>query len=290
MGLTKIRKPSLLRGRLLLFTLAFLAAPLAARAGAKENKERAAKTACLAGDYAKGVALLAELYVSSSNDVTYLFNQGRCFEQNGKYEEAIVRFREYQLKNADAGNAPDESAEKHIANCQAVLDKQKPAAQVAAAAVPAAVSAAPVASAPAAEPIVPKTSAVEAKPEARVEIAEAIAPATPGRALRIAGISAAAVGVAGIATGVILNIKANSLAKDLESANGSSTMLYSRSTESSRSTYQTLGWVAYGAGTACLVGGAVSYLLGYSQGQNAQVAFVPAVGAGHVGATLQGAF
>jgi tetratricopeptide (TPR) repeat protein len=277
-----------LRKSSLLLVLATFAVPAAARAGSKENKERAAKTACLSGDYTKGVALLAELYVSSNNDITYLFNQGRCFEQNGKYEEAIVRFREYQLKNADAGNAPDESAEKHIATCQAVLDKQKPAAQAAAVPVPA--SAASVASAPSVEPTESKASAVEAKPDARVEIAEAVAPVTPGRGLRIAGVTAAAVGVAGIATGVILNLKANSLAKDLEAANGSSTTLYSRSTESSRSSYQTLGWVGYGAGAACLVGGAVLYLLGHSQGQDAQVAFVPAVGAAPVGAALQGAF
>ena len=274
-----------LRKSSLLLVLATFAVPAAARAGSKENKERAAKTACLSGDYAKGVALLAELYVSSNNDITYLFNQGRCFEQNGKYEEAIVRFREYQLKNADAGNAPDESAEKHIATCQAVLDKQKPAAQTAAAVVPA-----PGARAPAVERTETRPSAIEAKPEARVESAEAVAPATPGRGLRIAGVTAAAVGVAGIATGVILNLKANSLAKNLEAANGSSTTLYSRSTESSRATYQTFGWVVYSAGAACLVGGAVLYLLGHNQGQNAQVAFVPAVGAGHVGAALQGAF
>jgi tetratricopeptide (TPR) repeat protein len=274
-----------LRKLSVLLMLATFAVPAAAWAGSKENKEnkeRAAKTACLSGDYAKGVALLAELYVSSNNDVTYLFNQGRCFEQNGKYEEAIVRFREYQLKNADAGHAPDESAEKHIANCQAVLEKQKPAAPV--------VPAAPAPSALATAQAESKAAAVEAKADARVEITEAVAPATPGRGLRMAGVTAAAVGVAGIATGVMLNLKANSLAKNLEAANGSSTTLYSRSTESSRSSYQTLGWLGYGAGAACLVGGAVLYLLGHSQGQNAQVAFVPAVGAGHVGAALQGAF
>jgi hypothetical protein len=269
MGLTKIRKPSLLRGWTLLFTLAFLAAPLAARA-------------CLSGDAAKGVALLAELYVST-NEVTYLFNQGRCFEQNGKYEEAIVRFREYQLKNADAGHAPDESAEKHIANCQAVLDKQKPAAVVPEA------PKTPAPSAMVTEQAELKSPAAEVKPEVRVELAEEVAPATPGRGLRIAGITAATVGVFGIATGVILNLKANSLAKDLEAANGSSTTLYSRSTASSWSTYQTFGWVAYGAGAACLAGGTILYLLGY-QGQNAQVAFAPAFGVGHVGAALQGAF
>jgi tetratricopeptide (TPR) repeat protein len=272
----------------LLFMLAFLVVPLAARAGAGENKERAAKTACLAGDYAKGVALLAELYVSSNNNV-YLFNQGRCFEQNGKYEEAIVRFREYQLKNADEGNAPDESVQKHIEFCQALLDKQKPAAQQPAA-VTAPASTAPVASLPAGAHAESKTSTVEVKPEARAEITEAAAPTTLGRGLRTAGVAVAAVGVLGIATGVILNLKANGLAKDLEAANGSSTTLYSRSTESSRSSYQTLGWVAYGAGAACVAGGTVLYLLGHSQGQNMRVTFVPAIGFGHVGTALQGAF
>ena len=131
---------------------------------------------------------------------------------------------------------------------------------------------------------------METRPDAKLEATDSAAIATPGRELRIAGIIAATVGVAGIATGVILNLKANSLAKDLEAANGSSTTLYSRSTESSRATYQTFGWVVYSAGAACLVGGAVLYLLGHNQGQNAQVAFVPAVGAGHVGAALQGAF
>jgi hypothetical protein len=110
----------------LLIPLAILAAAGNAQAGGKESKERAAKTACLAGDYAKGVALLAELYVSTGEAI-YLFNQGRCFQQNGKYEEAIVRFREYQRKNADAGRAPDALAEKHIADCREQLAQNKSA-------------------------------------------------------------------------------------------------------------------------------------------------------------------
>jgi len=62
------------------FLLPFLIATQGAQAGGKESKERAAKTACQSGDAAKGVALLAELYVDT-NDITFLFNQGRCFEQ-----------------------------------------------------------------------------------------------------------------------------------------------------------------------------------------------------------------
>jgi tetratricopeptide (TPR) repeat protein len=287
---TTLRKSSSLgAGQVFLLALPFLLLPLAAQAASKESKERAAKTACLSGDYAKGVALLAELYVSFS-DVTYLFNQGRCYEQSGKYAEAIVRFREYARKNEDAGKAPDAAAEKHITDCQALLDKQKPAAPVEVSA-PAATPSVQPASAPMVEARSPVTApAPEVKPEEpKVGIVETTSAAL-GRGTRIAGITAAVVGAAAIATGVVLNIKANKLASDLEAANGSSTTMYSRGRESSRSTYQTFGWVAYGAGAACLAGGAILYYLGYSQGQNGQVAFVPTASAGHVGAALQGAF
>jgi hypothetical protein len=108
------------------FIVALAGSALADKPLSKTAKEKAAKTACLSGDTAKGVALLAELYVDT-RDVIYLFNQGRCFEQNGQYKEAIVRFREYQRKNADAGNPLDAEAKKHIADCQALLDEQKPA-------------------------------------------------------------------------------------------------------------------------------------------------------------------
>ncbi len=117
-------KPRLLPNRtMLVFVAATLAAP-AAWAGSREM-ERAAQAACLSGDYSKGVAILAELYVDT-REAIYIFNQGRCFEQSGRYEDAIIRFREFQRKNASAGRALDPEAEKHIADCQALLDKQKP--------------------------------------------------------------------------------------------------------------------------------------------------------------------
>jgi tetratricopeptide (TPR) repeat protein len=288
MSLTKTRDPRWLCLSIACVALLSVAWPFAARAGAKESKERAAKTACLAGDYAKGVALLAELYVST-NDINHLFNQGRCFEQNGRYEEAITRFREYQQKNADIGNPPDVDADRHIQKCQSILDKQKPASTLAptAAATPV-----PSASTPTKSEAEVKPAPVEASPtaEPKMAIVESASPSSRGRSLRITGITTAAVGVVGVATGVILNLKANSLAKDLEAANGSATTLYSRSTESSRSTYRTFGWVAYGAGAACLAGGAVMYFVGLSQKNEAQLTFMPALVADRVGAVLEGAF
>jgi hypothetical protein len=261
----------------------------------KESKDKLAKTACLSGDYAKGVALLAELYVST-NDIAYLFNQGRCFEQNGKYEEAIVRFREFQRKNADAGNPPDAAAEKHIADCQDLLDKAKPATPVppTPAAVPGAspMPAVPLTTAPVVEPAAPVST-----PEAAKQPEGTVAASTggdQGAGLRIAGIVTFAVGVAGVATALGLNLKANSLASDLNgsaSTMNSSSTLYTRSKESSRSTYETLSWVGYGVGGACLAAGAILYYLGHSRAAgHASVALLPAAGPGQVGAVVQGAF
>jgi hypothetical protein len=294
MLLERTNMPRVLRvAPTLMLAMSFIALTKA-QAASWDAKERAAKIACLKGDYAKGVGLLAELYVSTPEAV----NQGRCFEQNGKYEEAILRFREFQRKNADAGLVPSEQAdrhaqaEKHIAECQALLDKQKPAAAgvappVAQPVPPPAPVVVPVV--PASPPVIPpdpKPITIEPGPEVAASPKPA-EPASPGLGLRVAGIVSAAVGLGGIATGVILNVKANNLVKDLQAANNSQTTLYSRDKESSRSSYQTWAWVAYGAGAACLAGSVVIYYLGYRE---SQVALVPTVANGRVGASLQGAF
>lgn len=297
--------------RVVAMILPLLLATGDAGAASKESKERVAKTACLSGDYAKGVALLAELYVKT-NDPNYLFNQGRCFEQNGKYEEAIVRFREYQRKNKDAGHPVDPDAEKHIADCLALLGKDRPAAEVEVPAAPApaprtvaapiaptvpaatrptAVAAAALPLAAVASSPVPTSAptAVESSPPAtaQAEVASSTASATGhGSGLRIGGIVAMAAGVAGIATGVVLNLKSNSLAKELEKSNTS----YSRAKESDRARFETWSWVGYGVGGACVLGGAILTYMGYRQGHDAQVALLPSAGPGHVGAVLQGAF
>jgi tetratricopeptide (TPR) repeat protein len=96
----------------------------AAKDPAKESKERAAKKACLTGDPVKGVELLTDLFIDT-NDPTYIFNQGRCYEQSNRYEEAIGRFREYLRKAKSAPAAERAEAEKHIADCQALSEKKE---------------------------------------------------------------------------------------------------------------------------------------------------------------------
>jgi hypothetical protein len=243
----------------------------------KQSKERLAKKACLAGDPARGVEILAELYVDT-NDITYIFNQGRCFEQNRRYEDAVGRFREYLVKGEDKLSDSDKAlAKKRIEACESYLPKTEQHSPLAPE---------PVMAAPVFQPPPP----VEAAPETPVGIAaQAQKPdKNAGAALRITGIVVGALGVAAIGAGVGFNLQANSMASDLEKPES-----FNRDTDSSRKTYKTLSMVGYGVGAAFVVGGSLMYILGWRSGQRAkssELALVPIFAPDSAGALLTGAF
>ena len=257
----------------------FLFALPSAHAGGSASKERAARKACLRGDVAKGVDLLTDLYIDSK-DPTYIFNQGRCYEQNLLYEQALARFREYLVKAPRLSAADRAEVEKRISTCQSYLVPEKSQPPVAEPPNPVPPPPPPPIPAATASPAV-------AQPEATVS-SVALAPANPSRpGTRAAAIVAAAIGGAALVGGVIINVKVDNMAHDLEKQGA-----YSRSKESDRKTYQTLGWVSYGVGAACLATGAVLYLLGRNrpQGTATTVAVLPGLVNGNLGATLEGSF
>jgi len=274
-----------------LFLLACVLAAGPARAGAKDNlasTEKEAKKACISGDYAKGVALLSQLYVDTNN-IIYVFNQGRCLEQNGRYEDAILRFREYARKLKNAGRPEDAEVDRHIADCQALLAKPAaPPAPAAPATVPAPVPTPAVHPPSSVQDTNPAESVAALPSNVLTPDITQQAPSTdkPGKGLRVAGIVTFGLGIAGLATGVILNVKANAVADEMEALPSTSR----RDKENTRARYETYGWVAYSAGAACAAGGALLYYLGYRQGRESQVAFVPMATANSLAAVLQGAF
>jgi hypothetical protein len=264
----------------LFLVIASLATSQAAFAASQQAKERAAKKACLVGDTAKGVEILAELYLNT-NDIAYLFNQGRCLEQNRRYEDAIGRFREYLVKGGDQLTTKDTAlARKHIETCESYLSQNNSRAPVAPA---------PVAPAPVAPPVVVTQPESPAAAPAMIMVVQRPQPSNgrAGSGLRIAGISVAAVGLAASISAVILNVKAYKMAKDLEKPDN-----FNRDTDNTRKQYKTLAWIGYGAGAACLVGGTVLYLLGQHAGRdsNRPVTLVASFGPNLAGASLQGAF
>jgi hypothetical protein len=104
-----------------------LLAPSWAMAMSKANKDRenAAKKACLLGDVEKGAEILADLYVET-NDPTYIYNQGRCFEQNGKNDRALLRFKEYERKAKGLSDADLAALRKKIDELQAASPTPEP--------------------------------------------------------------------------------------------------------------------------------------------------------------------
>jgi len=232
-------------GVALVALLTAFAAPRA-RAQDRDQRELEAKKACLGGHPDKGIELLADLY-TDTNDPTYLYNQGRCFEQNGRAGEAITRFREY-LRKATA-LPPDERAQlqKHIDELEAEA-KMSPGG--ASPAVPPPTAVAPAAAAPA--------------PTAGVAIAWS--GPTPERAhqLRVASFITGGVGVLAVAGGVVMGLRARSLSNEVTAdANAGK---FSQSKFDSGEHAQTLELLGYGVGAAALVGGGLLYYFGSKHG------------------------
>jgi hypothetical protein len=260
--------------------LLFLPILLSARvvhAGGADNRERTARTACLSGDYAKGVAILAELFVTTKNPV-FIYNQARCYEQNRRYEDSIARFQEYLRAGKRLSKEEKADSQKHIVDCQDLLAKQS---------IPVVAPPTPTPPAPAAVQGSATPVPVIAAAPPVVQQSNSQLGGEPGSGLRTAGIVTAAVGGAALVAGVILNLKVNSLASDLQKTDG-----YSASKVSDRKSYETLGWVSYGVGAACVATGAVLYYLGLRSGSagSTSVALVPAFAPGQAGAFLKGAF
>ena len=86
-------------------------------AAAADTKERAARKACLLGDVKTGTEILADLYLDTK-DPTHIYNQGRCYEQNGENQQAALRFREYLRKAPRLPAAEVEEVERKIKELQ----------------------------------------------------------------------------------------------------------------------------------------------------------------------------
>jgi hypothetical protein len=102
----------------------------------EETRATEARKDCLSGKYELGITILAELFAETKQS-TYVYNQARCYEQNGRPADAINRFREYLRieKNISPGDKAE--VDRHIAECQDVRSEQEKQVAAASAPVPA---------------------------------------------------------------------------------------------------------------------------------------------------------
>jgi hypothetical protein len=101
--------------------VAALLVAVSATAGAAESheaREREARKACFMGNVERGVEILVDLYVETQHP-NYIYNQARCFERNGKYDQALLSYEDYLRKAKDLGGTERSQVEKSIADLRA---------------------------------------------------------------------------------------------------------------------------------------------------------------------------
>jgi hypothetical protein len=109
------------------FTAMTLLAPMALAENPKRAREVQAHKDCLTGKVESGVEILIDLF-TETNDPNYVFNQGRCYEQNARPAEAIKSFTEYLRIAKGLDQTTKADVDRHIAECRAMqADQEKQA-------------------------------------------------------------------------------------------------------------------------------------------------------------------
>jgi hypothetical protein len=252
-------------------TAASVEAVAAEKAKTIGSQEKAAKKACSVGDFQKGVDILADLFVDT-NDATYVYNQGRCYQQNSRWDQAVNRFREYLRKVKDLTDSDRAEVDRQIAECETSLGKVAPP-PVAAAPPPVALVESP---APTSKPVTPEVATKQSPPPSE---------GSQRKSLRTAGIVCAIVGLAAVGAGVGLALKTQSITSDENKAGGATKVQ-----EDQRKSLVTWGWVGYGVGAAAIATGAILYIVGWPSDQSTKVALLPMLAPDGASVMLKGKF
>lgn len=244
---------------------------------ASDAREAQARKDCLTGKVESGVALLADLFIETKNP-NFIYNQARCYEQNGRANDAIQRFREYLRVAENLSTVEQAEVEKHIADCRSIQTED---------------GSTPTTSQPSplsAESAPPSPGQATTAPT--MLTAESVQPGTErpsdGSRLRLAGMVAASAGLAGLLTGGVFSYLVSSAKQQAEDNAKNGT--YDADLQSRGESYETLQWVAYGAGAGLLVTGGILYYFGHAAGAQSTVALVPEVAPARAGLVLKGRF
>jgi hypothetical protein len=241
-----------------------------------QAREADARRACESGRVDEGARLLGQL-LDESKDATYIFNLGRCFEQNDRVDSALAQFRAYLArKEVDAAAA---------AHARAFIAAHEQPAAPANAPRPA----------QRAEPGAVRPTTGTASTATSAASMPASPGKTPGQTWRMAGLASGALGVLGLAGGVyygletarLENEKRAALARDEQSQE------WFTQHDAKGERAERLQKVLLAAGGVALATGAVSYYLGVRAGIHADATTArayPLLLPGGAGAALGGRF
>jgi hypothetical protein len=211
-------------------TLLVLALLAPVRPVAEDPRAVEARRHCAAGRVEPGIELLARI-VAETGDPNAVYNQARCYQQNGRAEEALARFQEYRRLTPELPAAERAQVDSHIRELEAALRAR---------------------AAPVAPPAVP------APPPAAATAPPAAAPvAGRSRTTRLAAGVLATAGVLGVAGGVLFGLQTRKIESEIEAQQSIVPNAVHEERMNRGRRYQALQWVSYGAGAAALAGAAV---------------------------------
>jgi hypothetical protein len=222
-------------------------APAGAR-GRKAVDPRAvqARKACAAGHVEEGIELLARI-VAESGDPNAVYNQARCYQQNGRLEEALARFQEYR-RTKDLTAQERVEVEAHVRELEAAI-KSKSSSKPTAVQTPPAAMASPSADP---SPVGPTAPPPPLLPPPRPRRSSAV---------RLTAAALAAAGVAAVATGGYYGLRSRQIEAEIENQQGViPNAIYQTRLRHGRQA-ERLQWIGYGAGAA-LLAGSVAVILG----------------------------
>jgi hypothetical protein len=220
-----IDKPRRLVAALALVPMLLAAVPAVA-ADQSDPRPRQALSACAGGDATRGVGILAELY-AETRDPGYVFNQGRCYQQNGQLDQAKQRFNEYLRVGTSEPPEDLARARRFLGEIDAEL--------------------------------------VRRAAEARAK--EAVSQADPLErrrgALRTTAVVLGSLAVVGIGAGAVMSYKVQSQEKNVERRFAMDAVVTDgpalRRQLSDGGRYETWQWIAYGVGVAAAAGALTSF-------------------------------
>lgn len=113
-----------------LFVIAALVshAGSAAQAAPKDRRELAARESFAAGRYTEALDLYAKLYAEKLHPV-YLRNIGRCYQNLGEPDKAIISFRDYLRKSKSLQNDERQEIDGYIKEMEALKAQRETAAR-----------------------------------------------------------------------------------------------------------------------------------------------------------------
>jgi tetratricopeptide (TPR) repeat protein len=230
---------------------------------AVDPRPASALSACAAGDVAKGIAILAQLYAETRNP-SFVFNQGRCYQQNGQLDPARQRFQEYLRVGKNEPPEDIRRAEGYLAEIDREIARR------------------------------------QEEEAARAQASYPEAEARRKRTLRVVGLVLGGVAVAAAGVGIFANRKMESLeseinrkapADGIEPDPAKTNEL--RELEASGYRYESVQYVSLGLALAAAAGAATTFALGGlgwpgpAPAERAQLAVAPVVSPGLVGGSLQ---